>query len=171
MGEGPAAFDAFVHGEYQRLVRALALYCGDVSVAEELAQDAFARAYQRWSQVGAMARPDAWVHRVAFNLARSWFRRRYAEHRAYARQGPPEERSDPPDSADGVAVRDAVAGLPDRQREAIVHRYFLGRSVIETAEVLGVSQGAVKAATFKAMAALRSAMGAGIDEFEEVDRA
>jgi RNA polymerase sigma-70 factor (sigma-E family) len=166
-----AGFEAFVDREYPQLVRALALYCGDLGVAEELAQDAFARAYQRWGRVGRYERPDAWVHRVAFNLARSWFRRRYAERRAYARHGPGAHQLDEPDGADTHAVRAAVVALPDRQREAIVHRYFLGRSVAETAEILGVSDGAVKAATFKAIRNLRDELGSVLDPDEEVDHA
>ncbi len=171
MGGDQAGFEAFVDREYHRLVRALGLYCGDLDVAEELAQDAFARAYQRWGRVGRYDRPDAWVHRVAFNLARSWFRRRYAERRAYARHGPVPDRLDAPEATDTVAVRAAVLALPDRQREAIVHRYFLGRSVAETAEVLGVSDGAVKAATFKAIHNLRDELGSVLDTDEEVERA
>jgi RNA polymerase sigma-70 factor (sigma-E family) len=166
-----AGFEAFVDREYHRLVRALGLYCGDLGVAEELAQDAFARAYQRWGRVGGYDRPDAWVHRVAFNLARSWLRRRYAERRAYARHGPGPHHLDDPDGADTQAVRAAVVALPDRQRETIVHRYFLGRSVAETAEVLGVSEGAVKAATFKAMGSLRGELGFVLATDEEVDHA
>jgi RNA polymerase sigma-70 factor (sigma-E family) len=166
-----ASFEAFVDREYPPLVRALALYCGDLGVAEELAQDAFARAYQRWRRVGRHDRPDAWVHRVAFNLARSWFRRRYAERRAYARHGPAPQHLDAPEIADAQAVRAAVLALPDRQREVIVHRYFLGRSVAETAEALGVSDGAVKAATFKAIRNLQGELGSVLDTDEEVDHA
>ncbi|WP_052665225.1 sigma-70 family RNA polymerase sigma factor [Nitriliruptor alkaliphilus] len=170
-GKKHEGFEALVGREYERLVRALALYCGDTAVAEELAQDAFARAYQRWSHVGSMDRPDAWVHRVAFNLAGTWFRRRYAERRAYTRHGPPEEREVPVDTAAGLTVRAAVLRLPPGQRAAIVHRYFLGRSVAETADALGTSPGAVKQATFKAMAALREAIGDDIEAHVEVDRA
>jgi RNA polymerase sigma-70 factor, ECF subfamily len=169
-GDG-TSFEVLVDREYHRLVRALELYCGDLAVAEELAQDAFARAYQRWRRVGRYDRPDAWVHRVAFNLARSWFRRQLAERRAYTRHGPTPEHHDPGDGADAEAVRAAVLALPDRQREAVVHRYFLGRSVAETADVLDVSEGAVKAATFKAMRALRSELGPAVVADEEVERA
>jgi RNA polymerase sigma-70 factor (ECF subfamily) len=65
-----------------RLVGALALHCGDRGTAEELAQEALARAWQRWTQVQQMQNPSAWIYRVAFNLATSWFRRRAAETRA-----------------------------------------------------------------------------------------
>lgn len=150
-GEG---FAAFVEQEYDRLRRALVLYCGDAEVAAELAQDAFARAYERWSRVRRMDRPGAWVQTVAFNLARSAFRRRHAERRAYGRHGPDPDRTTV-DVADGMSVRQAVEALPPRQREAVVLRYFLGRSVAETADVLGIAEGAVRSATFKAIARMR----------------
>lgn len=69
MATDEAGFRDFVDREYAPLVRALSLYCGDHAIAEELAQDAFARAYQRWNKVSVMARPGGWVRTVGFNLA------------------------------------------------------------------------------------------------------
>jgi len=132
------------------LVGSLALYCGDRAVAEELAQEALARAWLRWAKLDD---PKAWTYRTAFNLASSWGRRRSAERRAHHRAGP--TAASEPDSSEAHAVRDAVAGLPDRQRAVIVCRFFLGFDVRGTAEVLGCAEGTVKAATHQALAALR----------------
>ena len=52
-----------------RLVGSLTLYCGDRLLAEEIAQEALVRAFERWGRVGAMASPEAWAYRTAFNLA------------------------------------------------------------------------------------------------------
>ncbi len=60
------------------------------------------------------------------------------------------------DPADGVAIRAAVAALPERQRATIVARFYLGLSVAETAEHLGCAEGTVKAATSQALDRLRS---------------
>ncbi len=60
------------------------------------------------------------------------------------------------DPAEGIAIRDAVAGLPERQRATIVARFYLGLSVAETAEHLGCAEGTVKAATSQALDRLRS---------------
>lgn len=74
----PAAFCDRVSG---RLVGSLTLYCGDRHLAEELAQEALARAWERWPAVSRMASPEGWAFRTAMNLARSGFRRRRIERR------------------------------------------------------------------------------------------
>jgi len=74
-----AAFCDEIRG---RLVGSLYLYCGDRPLAEELAQEALARTWERWDQVSAMASPEAWTFATARNLARSRFRRRAVERRA-----------------------------------------------------------------------------------------
>lgn len=148
-----------------RLVGALGLHTGDRGVAEELAQEALARAWARWPRVESMERPEAWTYRVAFNLARSHWRRRRAEGRANERTAARPADPPDPDPATVVAVREAVATLPDRQRRAVVCRFYLSLSVAETAEVLGCAEGTVKALTSKAVAALRTTIH--LDDPEE----
>lgn len=70
------ALEVFCRREYPRLVRLIAVYCGDGGAAEDLAQEALARVWERWERVGGMDRPDLWARRVALNLANSWHRRR-----------------------------------------------------------------------------------------------
>ena len=149
----------------RQLVGSLTLYCGDRGVAEELAQDALAKACQRWDTVGVMASPEAWTYRTAFNLASSWGRRRSAERRANRRVGVDRPVSQP-DTATNQAVREAVAALPPRQRAVIVCRFFLTLSVQETADVLDCAEGTVKATTHQALGVLRTS--GLIDEPEEV---
>jgi RNA polymerase sigma factor (sigma-70 family) len=136
-----------------RLVGALALHCGDRGVAEELAQEALARAWERWAVVQQARDPAAWCYRVAFNLAASWFRRRAAEARARQRSLPAAPAL--PDHAKALAVRRAVAALPPRRRTALLLRYYLDLSVADTAEVMGCRPGTVKALCAQAGAALR----------------
>jgi RNA polymerase sigma-70 factor (ECF subfamily) len=160
-------FETFFAGLQPRLVGSLVLFCGDRAVAEELAQDAFARAYERWDGVGALKSPESWTYRVAFNLARSWGRRRLAERRALARQ---RARSAAvlPEPPDVLALREAVLALPARQRAAIVARFYAGLTVEETAEALGCAPGTVKALVHKGIANLRGA-GFGVDDDHEAD--
>jgi RNA polymerase sigma-70 factor (sigma-E family) len=159
MSAAQDALEVFCRREHPRLVGTLSLYCGDVAVAEEIAQEALYRACRRWPQVAEMAAPGAWVHRVAVNLANSAYRRRRLERRVAA--GPPAPVDpDDPDVAGALVVRQAVAVLPRRQRAALVLRHFGGYSVAETAELLGVSEGAVKQLTHRAITALRAALPA-----------
>jgi RNA polymerase sigma-70 factor (sigma-E family) len=149
-----STFTVFCGRVRPRLVGALALHCGDRGTAEELAQEALARVWERWTQVQQMQNPSAWTYRVAFNLATSWFRRRAAETRARERSVPVSPPM--PDHAQAVAVRQAVAALPPRRRAALVLRYYLDLSVADTAEVMGCSQGAVKALCAQAATTLRA---------------
>lgn len=79
--------DAFVDDLRGRLVGALVLSLNDRAVAEEVAQEALAKAVVHRSRVSQMDGPQGWVFKVAFNISRSRFRRLAAERRAYARVG------------------------------------------------------------------------------------
>ena len=149
--------------EHPRLVGLLALYVGSRPVAEDLAQEALIRLHQHWPRVRTMASPRSWLYGVALNLARSWWRRRYAEHRANRRHGQPEATT-LPEPADVLAVRGAVAVLPPRQRAALVLRYYGGLSVAETAEQLACAEGTVKSLTHKAMTTLRRSLAVDREE-------
>ena len=109
---------------YPRLARSLASYCGDLAIGEDLAQEALARAWERWAAVSEMDAPEMWVYRTGLNLARSRFRRRLRERHLLERAGP--DRFTPATHeqswADSVTVREAIARLPARQRAAVVLR-------------------------------------------------
>jgi RNA polymerase sigma factor (sigma-70 family) len=139
-----------------RLVGSLTLYCGDRGVAEELAQEALVRVWERWGTVSRMASPEAWTYRTAFNLASSWGRRRAAERRAN-RRVVVDDLAVVPDTATVEAVRNAVAALPPKQRAAVVCRFYLAMTVAEAAETLDCAEGTVKSATHQALASLRTA--------------
>jgi RNA polymerase sigma-70 factor, ECF subfamily len=68
-------FDSLFHSGYAPLVGQLTAYLGDRTEAEDVAQDAFLRAWQRWESLSRYDDPVAWVHRVAWNLATSRWRR------------------------------------------------------------------------------------------------
>lgn len=148
------AQESFCVEQYPRLVGALTLYTGDACLAEELAQESLARALARWDRVCAAATPGAYVHRIAINIANSHFRRRRAAARAMTRHGPGQPHCDP-DGADTVAVREAIASLPRRQRQIVVLRYHSQLTLREVADILGMTEGAAKALNHRATLTLR----------------
>ena len=144
-------FDSFTRSSYASVVRTVALALGDVSVAEDATQDAYAKAALLWDRVAAMERPEGWVCVVAINAGR----------RALRRKRPPAKVTAPdsPDPANGVVghmmAQQLLMGLPAQQRAALVLRFLGDLSVADTARALRVSQGTVKAATHVALAKLR----------------
>lgn len=132
------AFVDFYRLRRDAVAGALALTLGDVHLGAEAADEAMARAFQRWEQVGAFADPSAWVYRVGLNWATSILRRRRwavpAVERQSASLGPVGE----------PAVTAALADLPLAQRSVIVCRYFLGMSERETAAALHIRPGTAK---------------------------
>lgn len=148
--------DAFCRGLYPKLVGSLRLAFGAQVPAEDLAQDALVRTIERWDAVAAMDHPEAWCYRVAFNLARSGFRRRQAEARATARLGARRPHDDdPPEPDDVLVVRAALAHLPRRQRQAIVLRFYADLTVDQVAESMKCRPGTVKAHLHQGLVTLR----------------
>jgi RNA polymerase sigma-70 factor (sigma-E family) len=151
----PDDVNTFCRREWPRLVGSLSLFTGDRELAQELAQETLARVCRDWRKVSNLEAPGAWAHRVALNLARSHYR-----HRAVARRHSGRfaisEATESLDTATVIAVRQAVAALPVRQRTALVLRYFADLSVAETAEAMHCPEGTVKTLTRQAIRALRS---------------
>jgi RNA polymerase sigma factor (sigma-70 family) len=162
--------DTFCRREWPRLVGSLSLFTGDADLAEEIAQETLARVCRDWRKVSNLDAPGAWAHRVAINLARSHYRHRaVARRHASALVRPATEDSD---TASAVAVRQAVAALPLRQRSALVLRYFADLSVAETAEAMRCPEGTVKTLTRQAILALRNqglVSDAGIEQESMAD--
>jgi RNA polymerase sigma factor (sigma-70 family) len=165
--EWESEFAAFCIEEHPRLVGALSLYCGNRAVAEELAQDALAKACRDWGKVRRLGAPGAWTHRVAINLANSYFRRAAVERRAKRRlQGERPSNTDPEvDPAVAEAIRGAVSSLPRRQRTAVILRYYVDLPVREVAAAMECPEGTVKTLTSKAIASLRQNLS--LDELKE----
>lgn len=150
-------FASFCNDVHSRLVGALTLLCGGQrAVAEELCQEALARAYRDWHRIRHYDSPGAWVRRVAVNLARSQFRRMQAERRARGRlAGRVQTSGEDPDVAVGVTVARALRRLPEEQRTAVVLRYYLDLPIAQVAEITGRSESAVTSLTHRAVQALR----------------
>ncbi|MEX1143888.1 MAG: sigma-70 family RNA polymerase sigma factor [Acidimicrobiia bacterium] len=156
----------FCREAWPRLVGALSLYTGDRHVAEELSQEALVRVCERWTEVRAMESPMGWAHRVGFNLASSHYRRRGAERRARQRLGAVVDVTAPPvEAADALALRNAVAALPESQRRALVLRYYVDLPVADVALLMDCPENTVKTHTRRAIESLR---GAGLTTDDEL---
>lgn len=167
-GTGPPSFDDFYRREYPRLAVLATAVSGDPGWGEDLAQEALARAGQRWDRIAAYDNPGTWVRRVTINLATSRRRRLRSEARALLRLGPP-------DPVPGVALHGdpavwaAVADLPPRQRAVITLHYLEDRSVADIADTLGISVSAATSNLHKARTRLAASLGSS-DETRAAER-
>src|SRR5919108_6502071 len=75
MGGEPPSFESFFEEQKERLLRILSVITGSRAEAEDLAQEAFTRVFERWETVAAMEDPAGYLHRTAMNLFRNQYRR------------------------------------------------------------------------------------------------
>jgi RNA polymerase sigma-70 factor, ECF subfamily len=145
-------FAAFYAGSYRRLLGQLFAVTGDLAEAENVLQEAYARAFARWSRVGDYDLPEAWVRRVAINLAAMAERSLRRRARALLRLGPPPLV--PELSPDLLDLRHALAALPLGQRQVIVLHHLVGLPVAEVARELRLPPGTVKSRLARGRAAM-----------------
>jgi RNA polymerase sigma factor (sigma-70 family) len=151
-GGGALNFESFFAAHYDRTRRILAVMLGDPIVAEEASQEAFYRAYRRWTRVSRMDRPDSWVFVVGLNHARDTLRRRGRDHAAEQVAGRSESEWEPTRS---IELIDEIGRLPTRQQEAIALRYLLDMSVQDVATAMKCAVGTVKSTLHTALETLR----------------
>lgn len=143
-------FDGLYREEYEPSVRLAHLLIGDRARAEELAQDAFVRVLPK---LATADNPGGYLRTVLVNLCRDHHRR---EARARRLPRPPERWAAPPGIPDASsAVWLALQQLPDRQREAIVLRYYLDLPTDEIAEALGARPATVRSLVHRGLTALQ----------------
>jgi RNA polymerase sigma-70 factor (ECF subfamily) len=130
--------------------------------AKDLAQEALTRACRHWGTLAAMDYPGVWLHRVAVNLARSHNRREEGRRRAVVALT--EAQSTLVDPTMEMALRDAVRNLPERERVAVILRFFADLSVRDTAAVMDTSESTVKFLTHSAVKRLRATSLFNIEE-------
>jgi RNA polymerase sigma-70 factor (sigma-E family) len=151
--ESDEEFREFMRGRWAATVRLAYGLTGDAGHAEDVAQDAFARAYASWGRVMRAGDPEAYVRRIVINE----YRRRFRKHRV-AEDMPgvlPDAGTTQPGPEDRSVLLDALRSLGPRQRAVIVLRYWLDLSEAETAAALNCSRGTVKSQASRALATLR----------------
>jgi RNA polymerase sigma factor (sigma-70 family) len=159
VGVRPALpFEDFYLANERRLFRALFVLTGSRDQAEELAQQAFCRVWERWGRVSDLADPTGYLFRTAFNLHRSGTRRAVRAARrvvdVLAHSTPPPV----PEPADLAADRDhvtrALAQLTPRQREAVVLTQLLDCDAADAARIMRIRPATVRVLVSQARAAL-----------------
>lgn len=149
----PGDFTEFMGHSWARLYRTAMLLTGNHARAEDLAQEALARTYAKWSRLRDFEAAGAYAYRTLVNASISQVRRRgwTAE---ITTASPPDRPAAEPQSL-GVDVMAALGELAPRQRACVVLRYFLELPVSETAALLECSEGTVKSQTSDALRRLR----------------
>ncbi|WP_051110413.1 SigE family RNA polymerase sigma factor [Longispora albida] len=146
-----ADFHSLYSAHYGELVAMLYALSGDLGDAQDMAQETFARAWQRWSSVVTYDDPVAWLRRVAVNLSTSRWRRKGVARRFLERS---RVEHVPEMSPDRVVLVTALRTLPTGQRQALVLHYLADLPVAEIARQLGTAEGTVKSWLYRGRAAL-----------------
>lgn len=159
---GAAASVTALYAEHALgLVRLAVVLVGDRASAEDIVQDAFLGLYRRWDDLTDTSYPLAYLRASVLNGCRTALRRRsrYGSRPLAADAvvtGPPAESAESRAllTEEQRAVARALRRLPERQREALVLRYYLDQSEEEIARTMGVSRGTVKSATHRGLGAI-----------------
>ncbi|HEY3010928.1 MAG TPA: SigE family RNA polymerase sigma factor [Micromonosporaceae bacterium] len=154
-----AEFDAFYQASFADLLAVAFAHTADLAEAQDLCQEAFCRAWQRWAAVARYENPAAWVRRVVVNLALSRWRHVKVVHAQDRRT----RHVDVPGlGPDHVAIVTALRALPVDQRQAVVLHYILDLAVADVAHEMGAPAGTVKSWLFRG----RAALAAHLDEID-----
>ncbi len=173
-----SAFDRLVE-EYSGKVFALcSRFLGDVSGREDLVQEVFMRIVRARDRYEPTARFSTWLYRIVYNLCANWRERRRemlsldgpGGEAGQGERGEVEDRGmlDPSEGmarSDVVdAVREAVAGLPDNQRMALILAKYEDLSHSEIAAVMESSEKAIKSLVHRARENLREKLAPWLEE-------
>jgi len=135
----PESFDDFYAGSVGRVISQLYAMTGDRAEAEDVVQEAFTRAWQRWDKISGYGDPEGWVRTVGYRIAVNAWRRGVTRAAAHRRHGLPDD--EPGLSPDYLAIVSALRKISPGQRQAIVLHHLYGLSVDEIArEAMKISR-------------------------------
>lgn len=169
-----ATFESRYRDLFLAAMRVTGRITGDRASAEDLAAEAMARAYANWRKVSGLPHLDAWVQRVAANLAIDHVRRRRPQAEAIRREGDDvrARRTVAPGFEDDMAARSSLAQalvqLPRRQREVLVLRYLVGVEDDELGAWLGMSPSTARTHVQRGLATLRKKLGTDLEGIDDV---
>jgi RNA polymerase sigma factor (sigma-70 family) len=147
-------FEEFFASEKDRLLRILCVITGSRTEAEDIAQEAFTKVFERWDRVRGIENPAGYLEITAMNVFRNQYRRASMALRKTVGAAPAQDVFQAVEGRD-VAVR-ALAELTPRQRAALVLTEVLGYSGEETGKLLGIKASTVWALTHQARVGLQA---------------
>lgn len=136
------SFDDFYRSTSARTLRYGYAVADDPGEAQDLVQEAYARAWRQWGKLAAHPAPEAWLRLVISRLATDRWRRLRGWRLAVSRTGPPADVGPPGEET--VLLVGALRQLPARQRQALALHYLFDMPVAEIAREAGVPTGTVK---------------------------
>lgn len=147
------------HACYRRLVAQVYAFTSDLAEAQDVVQEAFARALARPKALSDVENPEAWLRTVAINVIRRRWRRRKLLDTILLRERPTIRVVEPPPEPDRADLRDALTRIPRPFREVLVLHYLADLPVDEVAQLLDIPVGTVKSRLSRGRAALAGQLG------------
>jgi RNA polymerase sigma-70 factor (sigma-E family) len=155
--DADGAVTAIYRMHYRSLVRLAALLVPDTAAAEELVQDSFVAMHSAWRRLADSDRALTYLRQAVVNRSRSVLRHRMAPGKILPESAPGMPGADPAISElERSALILALRALAPRQREVLVLRYYADLPEAQIASAMGISKGAVKSHTARAMSSLRA---------------
>jgi RNA polymerase sigma-70 factor, ECF subfamily len=154
LSSAEGGFSAFFEREYERLCKATLLLTGDWVEAEDMTQEAMARAYERWDQIAAGPSPTGYVYRTVMNLNRNRLRRLARFTSAILRAAAEPVHDEIEDRSRRMLILETLQKLTSRQREAIVLLDWAGLDTQEAAAITGTRPGALRVRLHRARKAM-----------------
>lgn len=157
-------FEEFYHSEYPKVFRATYALSAHREAALDATQEAFKRAFAKWSRLRRESWAAGWVMTTALNICKKEAKKatRWAEYEAEVAPGPV-----PPASPDRLDLVSALRALPLRQRQAILLFYLCDLPVPVVSDLMNVAEGTVRAHLAQARAALRRALHQSKEDEED----
>lgn len=149
-----AEYREFVVSRLEPLRRTAYLLCRDWHTADDLVSITLGKLYRHWQRAMAAQNLDAYVRGM---LTNAWLdERRRPWRREQVTDMLPDTALPAGEPADAAGLHRLLGALPPRQRAVVVLRFYCDLSVAQTAETLGISEGAVKSQAARGLQALRS---------------
>ena len=150
-------FDRLYQSSFNRILYTIYGILGDRASAEDCTQDAFVRAFKAWNSWKPDAPAEAWLHRIAINVAFNHIRQRRMREvgEIVRRLGRPAAGEDPATLAEGSELFRALRKLPPDQAAAVVLRHHHGYTNREIAFALGAPESTIASRLAKAKERLR----------------